>query len=230
MCYFNSSSITRPGKYHFNISNIDPTLCTHLVYSFASPTIEGEVKSLSPNAESNGTDSYKEFNRLRTLNSNLKTLIAIGGWDDSPKVFSNLAAESEKRSTFAKNALSFVKKHGFDGMSLDWQYPNYDGKNPDDKKNHAKLVQELKERFNNTGLMLMATVAGAPSVAERSYDIPQMVKHLDSINLKAFDYHDYSEGKTGFNAPVMWGAEKDGRSVVSRTKKFKRLVILFIYA
>lgn len=35
VCYLGSWAVYRPGRGAFAIENIDPSLCTHLIYSFA---------------------------------------------------------------------------------------------------------------------------------------------------------------------------------------------------
>ena len=55
---------------------------------------------------------YRKFTELKLQNRNLKTLIAIGGWNDS--AFSNkysiLAADPVKRANFVSKALAFVRQ------------------------------------------------------------------------------------------------------------------------
>ena len=36
MCYYTNWAGYRPGEGQFSISDIDPNLCTHIIYSFAS--------------------------------------------------------------------------------------------------------------------------------------------------------------------------------------------------
>lgn len=36
VCYFANWSSTKPDKGKFTVDNIDPNLCTHVIYSFAT--------------------------------------------------------------------------------------------------------------------------------------------------------------------------------------------------
>lgn len=36
MCYYTNWSAHRPGDGRFSIDDIDPSLCTHIIYSFAN--------------------------------------------------------------------------------------------------------------------------------------------------------------------------------------------------
>lgn len=210
MCYFSNKSFYRPGKGKFDIENIDSFLCTHLVYSYAGLTIDGEVKSLDPNADLpnvvGGKNGYNRFNQLRVRNKSLKTLIAIGGSNETSAVYSLVAADPLKRSAFVENAVKFVKNYGFDGMSIDWLYPKQQ-KVSEDKKNYVQLVKELRDAFDRPELLLMASVDHS---IDDSYNIPEMVKYLDTINLMTFDYHGSWETRANINSPLFPGREEVG--------------------
>jgi chitinase len=86
MCYFSSWSCYRWGNGLFEIENIDPFLCTHLVYGFAGlDKSEYTIKSLDEynDLEENwGKGAFRKFTNLKNVNPNLKTLLAIGGWNE----------------------------------------------------------------------------------------------------------------------------------------------------
>lgn len=46
VCYYGSWSIYRTGDGKFNVSHIDPTLCTHLIYTFVGISEAGDVNIL----------------------------------------------------------------------------------------------------------------------------------------------------------------------------------------
>jgi len=61
---------------------------------------------------------------LKQRNPDLKVLLGLGGWSDSgDDKYSTLAHSSEGRRKFARDAVAFLKKYKFDGLSLDWHYP-----------------------------------------------------------------------------------------------------------
>ena len=91
---------------------------------------------------------YAKFNGLKTYNKNLKTLLAVGGWNEGSKRFSPMVADAQKRKQFVKSAVKFLRQNHFDGLDLDWEYPafRYGGK-PRDKDNYATLVQVPHRQF-----------------------------------------------------------------------------------
>lgn len=90
---------------------------------------------------------YAKFTGLKTYNKNLKTMLAIGGWNEGSSRFSNLVADEDRRATFVKNVVKFLRQNNFDGLDLDWEYPAFrDGSKPADKENYAALVKVSKTK------------------------------------------------------------------------------------
>ena len=86
LCYFGSWSTYRWASGHFDVEDIDPFLCTHLVFGFAgldknTYTIKvlDEYNELDDNW---GKGAFRRFTNLKLINPNLKTLLAIGGWNE----------------------------------------------------------------------------------------------------------------------------------------------------
>ena len=85
---------------------------------------------------------YAKFTGLKTYNKNLKTLLAIGGWNEGSSRFSPMVADARRRKEFVKNCVKFLRQNHFDGLDLDWEYPAFrDGGQPHDKENYALLVE-----------------------------------------------------------------------------------------
>ena len=86
MCYFGSWSTYRWSSGHFDVEDIDPFLCTHLVFGFAGLDPNSyTIHALDPynELEENwGKGAYKRFTNLKNINPNLVTLLAIGGWNE----------------------------------------------------------------------------------------------------------------------------------------------------
>ncbi|XP_026668174.1 mucin-5AC [Ceratina calcarata] len=209
VCYYTNWSIYRPGTAKFSPQNINPYLCTHLIYAFGGFTKDNALKPFDKyfDIEKGG---YAKFTGLKTYNKNLKTLLAIGGWNEGSSRFSPMVADAARRREFVKNSIKFLRKNHFDGLDLDWEYPAFrDGGKPRDKDNYASLVQELREEFereaSKTGrprlLLTLAMPAGIEYI-DKGYDVPRLNEYLDFINLLSYDYHSSYEPAVNHHSPL----------------------------
>lgn len=48
VCYWGTWSVYRPGLGKFEVNNIDPNICTHVVYTFFGAKADGAVSYLDP--------------------------------------------------------------------------------------------------------------------------------------------------------------------------------------
>ncbi|KAJ8915748.1 hypothetical protein NQ315_004560 [Exocentrus adspersus] len=215
VCYYTNWSVYRPGAAKFSPQNINPYLCTHLIYAFGGFTKENTLKPFDKyqDIEKGG---YAKFTGLKTYNKNLKTMLAIGGWNEGSSRFSPMVANAERRKELVKNTIKFLRQNHFDGLDLDWEYPTFrDGGKPRDKDNYAQLVEELREEFDResekTGrprlLLTMAVPAGIEYV-NKGYDVPRLTKYLDWMNILSYDYHSAFEPAVNHHAPL-YSLEED---------------------
>ncbi|KAK3872391.1 hypothetical protein Pcinc_022518 [Petrolisthes cinctipes] len=156
VCYLGSWAVYRPGAGKFNIENIDPTLCTTLIYAFVGLNeTTNTIKSLDPEYDIN-KKSLERFVNMKSLNPRLKVLVAVGGWTEGSTKYSVMSSAASSRETFIKSVVAFLKKHRFDGLDLDWEYPANRGGVPADKENFVSLAKELHHEFKKYGWMLTA--------------------------------------------------------------------------
>lgn len=211
-CYFESWAVYHQGKGHFDVEDIDPNLCTHLIYTFAGvdPTTH-KIKALDPwndLDEGGGKGAYKRFTNLKQQNPSLKTLLSVGGWNEATKGFTAMVSTAENRKIFVDSVLEFMQTYGFDGIDLDWEYPcQREGGKPEDKANYALLMKDLHEGFAGNYVLTTAVPAGIQNV-DMSYDIPSLQMYNDYLLLMAFDYHGPWEPFAGHVAPL-YGSSKD---------------------
>ncbi|XP_063991969.1 acidic mammalian chitinase-like [Diachasmimorpha longicaudata] len=196
VCYFASWSHYRSGNGRFTTADIDASICTHFIWTFA--TLEGN-RIVVPNADD--TNGIREFAALRSRNSGAKVLVAVGGGEDSqgPK-YSNMVSSSQSRGEFVNSAVDLLRQYGLDGLDMDWEYPSLNGGIPSDRENFVALLRELRERFNQEGYLLTAAVNAGEWAARQAYDIPGISQHLDFINLMTYDFHGSWEHQTGHHA------------------------------
>ncbi|XP_034826387.1 probable chitinase 2 [Maniola hyperantus] len=214
VCYYGSWATYRNSFGKFDVSDINTELCTHIVYTFLGINTKGAVISLDPYLDypdNWGKDNLRKFSALKEQNPNVKTLLAVGGWNEGSAKYSVMAKKPTLRRKFITTALETVRKYNFDGLDIDWEYPNrYDSVyGPADVNNFSKLLKELRKEFNKYGLLLTAAVSPVKKVASLSYDIPVISQYLDFINVMAYDMYVASDNETGHNAPLHKSEEDD---------------------
>lgn len=84
---------------------------THLAFSFAGISSSGSIEPYNGNTLYYA--KYSQFNSLKVANQNLKTLIAVGGWNLDQSRFVNVASTAAKRAAFASSVVTFLDTHGF---------------------------------------------------------------------------------------------------------------------
>ena len=128
-----------------------------------------------------------------------------GGWthEETVQRYSNMVATAATRKAFIDSAIEFLKAHNFDGLSLDWEYPGNRGSPASDKQKFTLLVKEIRAAFDqdaaesNTSFFLTASVGAGPQVIATAYEIPEIAKYLDWVNLMTYDLHGSWENVTG---------------------------------
>ncbi|XP_043513042.1 probable chitinase 2 [Frieseomelitta varia] len=209
-CYVASWAVYRPNNGQFQVPNIPAELCTHLVYAFAGlNSTSWTIRSLDPYLDiENG--NYKNMTQLHERHPNLKVLLAIGGWNEGSKNYSDLVSSPKQRSTFINSVVNFLGKYNFNGFDLDWEYPGSGGI-LEDRENFIALVKELKEAFKKSKYLLTAALSANQGTIDTAYDIPEISKYLDFIHVMGYDYHGVWDKKVLPNAPLK---SENGHSVV----------------
>ncbi|CAB0039285.1 unnamed protein product [Trichogramma brassicae] len=205
-CYFQSWAIYRNGDGIFQIQDIKPEYCTHLVYSFAG--LNGtsfHIKSLDPWADlndHNGKDGYRKLTQLRYQHPGLKVSLAVGGWNEGSFNYSEMARHPAHRRRFVNSVIDFLRVYNFQGLDLDWEFPTTRGGAEYDKYNYLLLLQDLKQAFRQQDFLLTAAISADTDTMDRRYDIRRMAEHLDYIHVMTYDYHVLGGGVVMPNAPL----------------------------
>ncbi|KAJ9583635.1 hypothetical protein L9F63_022016, partial [Diploptera punctata] len=208
ICYYGSWAVYRPGDGKYDVENIDPTLCTHIVYGFVGVSGEGQVTILDSWNEIDKAVSQcalKRFNDLKQKNPSLKVMAAAGGWNAGSYSFSTVVSSDSLIDKLVQSVLSFLETYGYDGFDLDWEYPTLRGGAAGDKSNFIKLLQKLQAAFQPKGYILSAAVSAGEATIDPAYDIPSMNQYLNFINVMTYDLHGSWDPVTGENAPLYAG-------------------------
>ncbi|KAL2859873.1 uncharacterized protein BJX67DRAFT_338240 [Aspergillus lucknowensis] len=172
---------------------------THINFAFAF--VEPETYKVVPMDGETPASLFQEVTELkdRASGGDLEVFIAIGGWTfsdngtDTQPLLGEIAADADKRQTFADNLVDFMVKYGFDGVDLDWEYPGAPdrGGKEADTKNFVSLMKTLRETFDNSargGYGLTFTIPSSYWYMQY-FDVPGLLEYADWTNMMSYDLH-----------------------------------------
>nr|CAD7454426.1 unnamed protein product [Timema tahoe] len=238
-CYMTSWSQKRPGAGKFTPDNIDATLCTHVIYAFATlkdhklaPGDEKDIdmyekvvalREKNPDiqvrhsvvGDGHGLDGAVICWRNSEINRNFRQwqlvlrvqpiLLAIGGWAFGSTPFKELTSNVFRMNQFVYEAIELLREYKFNGLDVDWEYP----RGADDRAAYVNLLKELRLAFEGETktsgeprLLLTAAVPASFEAIAAGYDVPEISKYLDFINVMTYDFHGQWERQVGHNSPL----------------------------
>ncbi|KAJ3462340.1 hypothetical protein MRS44_007126 [Fusarium solani] len=183
--YFEGWARTRPCE-KFWPEQIPVGLYTHINFAFA--TIDPKTFEVKADKESD-LNTYRRLMFQKEKDPELKVYLAVGGWtfnDPGPteKTFSDLAASVPRQKAFMKSLLSFMSTHNFDGLDLDWEYPQAidRGGREVDFANFPKFMASLKKMLDANDKGLTITLPASYWYLQH-FDIKKLEKTVDFFNI-----------------------------------------------
>eukprot|EP00106_Octopus_bimaculoides_P006095 XP_014773537.1 PREDICTED: acidic mammalian chitinase-like [Octopus bimaculoides] len=202
-CYYSSFTQTRPGVGEFLPENIDPSLCTHVIYAFVDISDDG--RNLTPfnwNDITPGTGLYARTLALKRKNPKLKVLLAVGGWIIGSEPFIPMVASSKNRRIWIENVIKYLRK--LQGL-------------------YTAFESEAEKTGQDKLLLTLATASGSYYI-NKSYEPHKIINYVDYMLLMTYNYHGQWEKVTGHHSG-MWRHHKDPpgeKSELNTVKKPKK--------
>jgi len=150
------------------------------------------------------------FQILKERHPHLSVVLSLGGWTKSTH-FSACAKSAAKRQTLVDSALAMLRRTGFDGLDLDWEYPvccglPSNGVDPEDWNNYLLLLGELRAaldaEYPTVHKELSIAMGMGPAVTNAAPK-KELAEVLDVIYMMTYDYNGaWPPMLTAHNAPL----------------------------
>jgi chitinase len=191
---------------------------TIINYAFFYPTPEGDLIGLNPEADAYVlNDLIDPSTGIAIPNTSLvgmaekhgvKVMLSLGGWEDSDN-FPAISADQEKRERFAASCVNLIKRYGFHGIDIDWEYPGYEPHNgsPADSENFTLLLKVLREALDSLEeesgnyYAMSHAISASPFVAKGT-DYAAISPLLDFFNIMTYDFHGVWDTVSNHNSPL----------------------------
>jgi chitinase len=127
-----------------------------------------------------------------------RVVLVVGGdHEAATRGFSVMASRSDTRRRFVGEVVELVRVQGYDGVDIDWEFPE----TASDRANLTALVSELR-----TALPARATLSLAAPASDwfgRWFDVPALVPHLDWVGAMSYSLQAPSlSGRSAHNAAL----------------------------
>ncbi|XP_046573242.1 acidic mammalian chitinase-like [Haliotis rubra] len=208
VCYFymDHQPFTSPLPPPINVS-----LCSHII--FLGTYIKDA--EMTPSNASDEAIYYSKVATMKKLKPSLKVLLCNGG------NFSQVLNTQENRTKFARSTVPWMRKYGFDGLDMDWEFPTF-GHPPARRHNLTLLVKTIRELFDadqaqsgGSRLLLSMAVSAGEEMISSCYEVAELAKYVDFVNVMTYDMHLYLEvfPFTGLNSPLYPGDDVLDRTI-----------------
>ncbi|MFE6689863.1 glycoside hydrolase family 18 protein [Streptomyces sp. NPDC057743] len=174
--------------------------------------------------------NFNQLRKLKKLHPNLKILWSFGGWTWSGG-FSEAAKDP---AGFAQSCYDLVKDKRwadvFDGIDIDWEYPNACGLTCDTSGKDAftGVLKAVRDKFGKDNLVTAAITADASDGGKMdTADYGGASQYVDWYNAMTYDYFGGwdAKGPTAPHSPLTsyQGIPKAGFNTTDTIAKLKKL-------
>ena len=173
---------------------------TTIAHSFIWPRADGTLDMYS--------DLLYPDLITRAHTAGVKVIVSIGGWgqcDGYP-----MAASAATRKTFIDNVIAFMRKHGYDGIDLDWEYPG----GTTQRNNFTLLVQEFRAAFDAVQPdWTISFVVPSGHYSDNIFNYAALRGVINWIGCMTYDMHGAWTSHAGHNSPLYAPANEPEGSI-----------------
>ncbi|MFC8713369.1 glycosyl hydrolase family 18 protein [Streptomyces sp. NPDC057197] len=190
-------------------------------------TADQSVSGVADNWDQPLRGNFNQLRQLKAKYPNIKVLYSFGGWTWS----GGFADAAKNPAAFAQSCYDLVHdprwSDVFDGIDIDWEYPNACGLTCDTSGPAAlkNLVSALRAKFGKELVTAAVTADGSDGGKIDAADYAGASQYLDWYNVMTYDFFGAwdAKGPTAPHSPLTSysGIPKDGFNTADAIAKFK---------
>ncbi|MFF5857153.1 glycosyl hydrolase family 18 protein [Streptomyces sp. NPDC012751] len=193
-------------------------------------TADQSVSGVADNWDQPLRGNFNQLRQLKAKYPNIKVLWSFGGWTWS----GGFADAAKNPAAFAQSCYDLVEDPRwadvFDGIDIDWEYPNACGLTCDTSGAAAykNLMAALRAKFGSDNLVTAATTAdGSAGGKIEAADYAGAAQYVDWYNVMTYDFFGAwdAKGPTAPHSPLTSysGIPKEGFTTADALAKFKAI-------
>lgn len=163
----------RDAGYGDNLVNRDYMKIDVINYSFGK-IVNGELSVRS-------LENLQNVLRLRA--KGVRIVIVIDGVSTNTReAFVQAASSEENREKLATSIANVIEQYQFDGVDLDWEFPN----GTTEKNNFSLLVKRIREKLDESDRDLILSAAVRSGGYSTHYNLVELNKYLDYLHIMSY--------------------------------------------
>jgi chitinase len=196
--------------------DINYRLYTHICHAFLVADGQGHVQKRGTVPSRELTDSAHK--------SGVKVLVSLGGWGWD-KQFASIVASPEAEDRYAKTVMGIVDEFDYDGIDLDWEYPD----TKEEVAGFERLTRRFRRELDAIGrrkgrpmLLTMAVSSNPGTLKWLGKDF--LLETMDWINVMTYDFTGARSGYAGHHSPLFASSRQPGASRRSTEATMRHLL------
>ncbi len=190
------------GYLYGNPRHINFKLYTHLCHAFIVADEQGNVRK-GRNVPDRGLTA-------KAHQAGVKVLLSLGGWGWD-KQFAAIVSKPEAEDRYVQAVIAIVKENDYDGIDLDWEYPDTAAEVP----GFERLVRRFRKQLDEIGkakgrpmLVTMAASSNAGTLKWLGKDF--LLETMDWINVMTYDFTGGWTNFAGHHSPLFASSKQPG--------------------
>ena len=199
----------QPRDIHF-------PLYTHICHAFLVADGEGKVRP--------GRNVPSRELTSKAHQAGVKVLVSLGGWGWD-KQFASIVSKPEAEDRYVKSVMAIVDENDYDGIDLDWEYPDTEHEVIGFERLTRRFRKELDALGARKGRPMVVTMAASSNAGTLKWLRKEfLLETMDWINVMTYDFTGDWTNYAGHHSPLFASSKQPGGNPRSTELSMKYLL------